>query len=299
MGPWLPDATAGPARRRPRDGEPIARRPELVSAIRPGASSSSTTRRRDRQVRSCGPTRCARPPASRPARRSPCTTAASGRGRGSQLAAALLEPGWSVSTSRFSATDRRESGREPRRRAPVRRPDPCPRPGAAAGRAPLGRLRRRRRDADPGQHPDHRLSTPNKLFEAFAAGVPVVVSDFLGMRGIVLEDPGRTAGERLRPGRPGVRRRAIRSILDLSPEERAGLRRAASGPPTSAGTGRPSRRISWSSTGASDRSRDRRGERQALREAVPQRASLVLPSSGALTRARGRYASAQQLVMYM
>ena len=35
----------------------------------------------------------------------------------------------------------------------------------------------------------HHLSTPNKLFEAFAAGVPVVASDFPGMRGIVCEDP--------------------------------------------------------------------------------------------------------------
>jgi len=36
---------------------------------------------------------------------------------------------------------------------------------------------------------NHRLSSPNKLFESLATGLPVVVSDFLEMRRIVLEDP--------------------------------------------------------------------------------------------------------------
>ena len=35
---------------------------------------------------------------------------------------------------------------------------------------------------------NHRLTTPNKLFEAMAAGVPAVVSDLPGMRAIVTRD---------------------------------------------------------------------------------------------------------------
>ena len=56
-------------------------------------------------------------------------------------------------------------------------------------------------DADVGVMPiqastlNHRLSTPNKLFECLAAGVPVVASDFAEMRRIVLDDRFGPLGE--------------------------------------------------------------------------------------------------------
>ena len=59
------------------------------------------------------------------------------------------------------------------------------------------------------------LSTPNKMFEAFAAGVPVVASDFPGMRGIVCEDPERPLGELCDPADPASIGRAIRTIVEL------------------------------------------------------------------------------------
>ena len=104
------------------------------------------------------------------------------------------------------------------------------------------------------------LSTPNKMFEAFAAGVPVVASDFPGMRGIVCEDPERPLGELCDPADP-CRRSAGRSERSSSCPRTRGpsSRHAADRPRSSAGTGRPSR-PGWSnSTGVSDRSSDRRG----------------------------------------
>ncbi len=63
---------------------------------------------------------------------------------------------------------------------------------------------------------NHRLTTPNKLFEAMAAGVPAVVSDLPGMRTIardadsaILVDPTDTAAIAA----------AIRRILELPPAE--------------------------------------------------------------------------------
>ena len=63
---------------------------------------------------------------------------------------------------------------------------------------------------------NHRLTTPNKLFEAMAAGVPAVVSDLPGMSAVVrdadsgiLVDPTDVAGIAA----------AIREILALSPDE--------------------------------------------------------------------------------
>jgi glycosyltransferase involved in cell wall biosynthesis len=75
------------------------------------------------------------------------------------------------------------------------------------------------------------LSTPNKMFEAFAAGVPVVASDFPGMRSIVAEDPDRPLGELCDPADPASIGAAMRRLLELPQAARAELgarcRRAA------------------------------------------------------------------------
>jgi glycosyltransferase involved in cell wall biosynthesis len=71
---------------------------------------------------------------------------------------------------------------------------------------------------------NHRLSTPNKLFEALGAGVPVVSSDFPAMRAIVVDDPEGPLGEVCDPASPSALALAIRSLLDLDEEARAGLR---------------------------------------------------------------------------
>ena len=69
-----------------------------------------------------------------------------------------------------------------------------------------------------------RLSTPNKLFEAIAGGVPVVASDFPAMRSIVLDGPFGALGALCDPDRPASIAAAIRSILELDPPARAALR---------------------------------------------------------------------------
>jgi len=71
---------------------------------------------------------------------------------------------------------------------------------------------------------NHRMSTPNKLFECLAAGVPVVASDFPEMRRIVCEDPAGPLGVVAAPDDvPGLAR-AILSIVAADPVERAALR---------------------------------------------------------------------------
>jgi glycosyltransferase involved in cell wall biosynthesis len=71
---------------------------------------------------------------------------------------------------------------------------------------------------------NHRLSTPNKLFEGLAAGLPVVVSDFPEMRRIVLEDPAGPLGAVCDPEDVRDIGQAIRSILEASEEDREALR---------------------------------------------------------------------------
>ncbi len=71
---------------------------------------------------------------------------------------------------------------------------------------------------------NHRLTTPNKLFEAMAAGVPVVASDLPGMAGIVRESG---AGELVDPTDPADIARAISRILDAPPEDRDAYGRRA------------------------------------------------------------------------
>ena len=77
----------------------------------------------------------------------------------------------------------------------------------------------------------YELSTPNKMFEAFAAGVPVAGSDFPGFRTIVAENPDGPLGELFDPTSPASIGAAIRRILELPPDEYAAMaeraRRAA------------------------------------------------------------------------
>jgi glycosyltransferase involved in cell wall biosynthesis len=71
---------------------------------------------------------------------------------------------------------------------------------------------------------NHRLSSPNKVFEGIAAGVPVVGSDLPGIRSVILADPGRPLGAVADPDDPTAFAAAIRSILELAPAEAAALR---------------------------------------------------------------------------
>jgi glycosyltransferase involved in cell wall biosynthesis len=64
---------------------------------------------------------------------------------------------------------------------------------------------------------NHRLTTPQKLFEAMAAGVPVVASDMPGMAGIVRETG---SGVLVDPTSPGAIAAGLRSVLDRDPAER-------------------------------------------------------------------------------
>jgi glycosyltransferase involved in cell wall biosynthesis len=65
---------------------------------------------------------------------------------------------------------------------------------------------------------NHRLTTPTKLFDAMGARTPVVASELPGMASIVR---ATGCGELCRPGDPGDLARAIRLILEASPERRA------------------------------------------------------------------------------
>ncbi len=69
-----------------------------------------------------------------------------------------------------------------------------------------------------------RLSTPNKLFESIAAGVPVVSSDLTARRAIVLDPVHGPLGALCDPASPVSIATAIRSILDLDPAAAAELR---------------------------------------------------------------------------
>jgi glycosyltransferase involved in cell wall biosynthesis len=70
---------------------------------------------------------------------------------------------------------------------------------------------------------NHRLTTPNKLFEAMAAGVPVVASDLPGMAPIIRETG---CGLVVDPTDPAAIAAACREILD-APDEAAAWRRRA------------------------------------------------------------------------
>ncbi len=72
---------------------------------------------------------------------------------------------------------------------------------------------------------NERISTPNKLFECLAAGVPVVSSDFPGRRRIVIEDPDGPLGAVCDPTDPDAVAAALREVLDRPAEAAADLRR--------------------------------------------------------------------------
>lgn len=78
----------------------------------------------------------------------------------------------------------------------------------------------------PGQPStlNHLLSSPNKLFEALAAGVPVAIMDFPYVHEIVLDDPGGPLGAVCDPTDPASIARAVRSIIELPDAERDALR---------------------------------------------------------------------------
>ena len=71
---------------------------------------------------------------------------------------------------------------------------------------------------------NHRLSTPNKLFESLAAGLPAVVSDFPEMREIVLEDPLGPLGEVCNPSDPASIADGILRIVARPEPDRMALR---------------------------------------------------------------------------
>ena len=71
---------------------------------------------------------------------------------------------------------------------------------------------------------NHYLSTPNKLFECLAAGVPVVASDFPAMRRIVTADPAGPLGVLCDAASVDSVAAALQRILELEPSEAAGMR---------------------------------------------------------------------------
>lgn len=71
---------------------------------------------------------------------------------------------------------------------------------------------------------NHYLSTPNKLFECLAAGVPVVVSDFPAMRRIALADAEAPLGAVCDPESIDSVARALLTLLELSPADAEEMR---------------------------------------------------------------------------
>jgi glycosyltransferase involved in cell wall biosynthesis len=72
---------------------------------------------------------------------------------------------------------------------------------------------------------NHRLSSPNKVFEAIAAGTPVAGSDFPEFRRVILDPTFGPLGTVFEPERPEAIVAAVRNILDLPVRERIALRR--------------------------------------------------------------------------
>jgi glycosyltransferase involved in cell wall biosynthesis len=68
---------------------------------------------------------------------------------------------------------------------------------------------------------NHRYTTPNKLFEAMAVGVPILASDLPGMAAIVREVDG---GVLVDPTDPTDIARGLRRLLELPADERSAMR---------------------------------------------------------------------------
>jgi glycosyltransferase involved in cell wall biosynthesis len=73
---------------------------------------------------------------------------------------------------------------------------------------------------------NHRLSSPNKLFEAMAAGVPIVGPDFPEFRRFVIEGPWGPLGRLYAIHAVSGLASAIAHILSLRPDDRAAIRAA-------------------------------------------------------------------------
>jgi glycosyltransferase involved in cell wall biosynthesis len=77
---------------------------------------------------------------------------------------------------------------------------------------------------NPGLTLNDRFSTPNKLFECFAAGVPVIASNVPTMRRIVVENPGGPLGVVCDPNQVAQIATALHSIVGLEPAGADSLR---------------------------------------------------------------------------
>lgn len=71
---------------------------------------------------------------------------------------------------------------------------------------------------------NHFLSTPNKLFECLAAGIPVVASDFPAMHRIVLDDPSGPLGVVCDPASVDEVAAAVQSLLEVNSDVADALR---------------------------------------------------------------------------
>ena len=148
----------------------------------------------------------------------------------------------------------------------------------------------------------YELSTPNKLFEAFAAGVPVAGSDFPGCRTIVLDNPEGPLGELCDPTSPASIGAAIRRILELprAEYERDGVASSFGGDRALELGDRigPARRaLRPAGRRVTEPGRDPAGERAAIDAAIEaasrvrQACTLVLPTNGAFDSRAWRIAS--------
>jgi glycosyltransferase involved in cell wall biosynthesis len=129
---------------------------------------------------------------------------------------------------------------------------------------------------------NHRLSTPNKVFEALAAGVPVVASDVPQLRSILDGIGDGPLGAVADPRDPRALAAAIRSILGVDAADRAALRARC--------LAAAHARWNWEteSAGLVDLVGDLARRDQ---EIAPQRVTFVLPSSGEFDARTRRFAA--------